>query len=150
MTLPGIRLGDVVSLLEGQLLDEGVNRELVFETACGADLMSDVLAFVHSGTLLLSGLTHPQVIRVAEMVDVAGVVFVRGKVPPEETLALAREARMPVVLTPHTLFEACGRLYGAGLEACDVRGEARGRFAARLHAYRAAVGASGEGQGYVG
>jgi predicted transcriptional regulator len=127
-----IRLRDVLALLDGQLLGDSVNQDVSFETACGADLMSDVLTFVHSGSLLLTGLTHPQVVRSAEMVDAAAIVFVRGKSPLPETIALAREKGLPVILTRYTLFESCGRLYAAGLQACDVRGEERNRIDRRL------------------
>lgn len=88
--------------------------------ACGADLMSDVLAFTHAGTLLLTGLTNPQVIRTAEMAGISAIVFVRSKVPPPETVALAREKRIPLLATRFTLYETCGRLYQAGLPGCGT------------------------------
>lgn len=118
-------LRDIVALLDGRVLtgEGGLDRDIV--TACGADLMSDVLAFIHSGSLLLTGLTNPQVIRTAEVVDVSAIIFVRGKLPPQETIELAEEREMTLVSAPYTLFECCGRLYAAGIEACDVRGEAR-------------------------
>jgi predicted transcriptional regulator len=137
-----IRLRDVLDLLDGELLGDYGNLELPFETACGADLMSDVLAFVHSGSLLLSGLTHPQVVRSAEMVDAAAIVFVRGKTPLPETIALAKEKRLPIILTRYTLFESCGRLYAAGLEACDVRGDERRGFEQRLRDHVSTRGVS--------
>jgi hypothetical protein len=122
-----MRLRDLVALLDGQVLTSQSDYDLDIEitSACGADLMSDVLAFVHSGTLLLTGLTHPQVVRTGEVVELAAIVFVRGKVPPEETLSLARQKRIPIILSPHTLFECCGRVYSAGVESCDVHGAAR-------------------------
>lgn len=122
-----MRLRDLVNLLDGQVLTQESDYDLDIEitSACGADLMSDVLAFVHSGTLLLTGLTNPQVVRTAEIVEVAAIVFVRGKVPPPETVQLARQNHVPIVLSPHTLFEYCGRVYSAGVESCDVHGAAR-------------------------
>ena len=88
--------------------------------ACGADLMSDVLAFTHAGTLLLTGLTNPQVVRTAEMAGIRAIIFVRGKRPPRETIALAEEKGIPLLATRYTLYEACGRLYNAGLPGCGV------------------------------
>jgi len=88
--------------------------------ACGADLMSDVLAFTHAGTLLLTGLTNPQVVRTAEMAGINAIVFVRGKVPPAETIALAKEKDIPLMATRYTMYETCGRLYEAGLPGCGV------------------------------
>jgi len=84
-------------------------------SACGADLMSDVLAFVKNKTILLTGLTNLQVVRTAEMLDVACIVFVRGKKPDEETIQLAKRHDIPILSTAHTLYTACGILYENGI-----------------------------------
>lgn len=88
--------------------------------ACGADLMSDVLAFTHSGTLLLTGLTNPQVVRTCEMAGIRAIVFVRGKTPPPETLDLAQSKGIPLLASRFTMFETCGLLYARGLQSCGL------------------------------
>lgn len=93
-----------------------LERDVV--TACGADLMSDVLAFTKEGALLLTGLTNPQVIRTADVGGLAAIVFVRGKVPSPEATEMAQELDIPLFSTPHTLFEACGLLFVQGLKPC--------------------------------
>jgi len=85
------------------------------ETACGADLLSDVLAHEKERTILLTGLVHPQVIRTAEIIDLVGVVFVRGKVPTLEIVRLAEEKGIPILCTSYPMYESCGLLYKAGL-----------------------------------
>ena len=87
--------------------------------AYGSDLMSDVLAFVKSGSLLLTGLTNSQVIRTAEMAEIKVVCFVSGKTPQKETLQLAEEKGIPVLTTKYSMYEACGRLYKQGLSSGD-------------------------------
>lgn len=84
--------------------------------ACGADLLSDVLAFAKENSVLLTGLVHPQVIRTAEMLDMVAVIFVRGKQPTEEMIEMARRMDIPVFSTPHKMYESCGLLYKAGLD----------------------------------
>ena len=88
---------------------------LEFNYGGAADLMSDVLAFARPDSLLLTGLTHPQVVRTAEMAGILALVFVRGKHPPPETAALAAEVGIPLLGTRYKMYEACGRLYAAGL-----------------------------------
>ena len=117
-----MKLGEVIKLVEGTLLSRGANLDIAISRACGADLMSDVLTFTKARALLLTGLTNPQVIRTAEMADIAAIVFVRGKLPPPETIALAEEKGIPIIAAKHTLFEICGRLYQAGLTGCDPAG----------------------------
>ncbi len=90
-------------------------------TACGSDMMSDVLAFVKDQSVLLTGLVNPQVIRTAEMMDIICVVFVRGKQPDPSVLALAEERGITVLSTDMRMFAACGHLYENGLRGgCDI------------------------------
>jgi predicted transcriptional regulator len=82
--------------------------------------MSDVLSFTHEGTLLLTGLTNPQVVRTAEMAGIKAIIFVRGKLPPPETVTLAEEKSIPLLASKYTMFETCGRLYMGGLPSCGL------------------------------
>ena len=114
-----MKLEQIVSIVEGQVLvDAEIDREI--SCAAASDLMSDVLAFAEPYSILLTGLCNPQVVRTAEMADIAAVLFVHGKVPEAETLALAQKKGIPLVVAKAPLFEVCGRLYQAGLKSCDV------------------------------
>jgi predicted transcriptional regulator len=115
-----MKLGDVLELIEGKVITKDPDLDLDIEMGCGADLMSDVLAFTHEGTLLMSGLTNPQVVRTAEMAGIRAIVFVRGKIPPAETVSLAEEKGIPLLASKYTMFETCGRLYQAGLTSCGL------------------------------
>ena len=83
--------------------------------ACGADLMSDVLAFCHESALLLTGLTSPQVVRSAEVAGLSGIVFVRGKRPSDDVIELANALGIPLLATEFPMFETCGMLYAVGM-----------------------------------
>lgn len=115
-----MKLREVLEIIEGALITKNADLDQEFQMGCGADLMSDVLAFTHEGTLLMSGLTNPQVVRTAEMAGIKAIVFVRGKLPPSETVALADEKGIPLLASKYTMFETCGRLYGAGLPSCGL------------------------------
>lgn len=88
------------------------------KTAFGADLMSDVLAFAKADSLLLTGLTNPQIVRTADVLDIAAIIIVRGKQPLSETVQLAEELRIPILGTKYILFETAGRLYANGIVGC--------------------------------
>lgn len=83
--------------------------------ACGADLMSDVLAFIKPHALLLTGLTNVQSVRTANVAEVAAIVYVRGKMPDKEAVDLAKEKEIVVLSTDLPMYEACGKLYTHGL-----------------------------------
>jgi hypothetical protein len=78
-----MKVKDLVSIINGKLLHKNINLNREIKGGCGADLMSDVLASIQPEAVLLTGLCNPQVIRTAQMADVAAVVFVRGKQPPK-------------------------------------------------------------------
>lgn len=84
-------------------------------SACGSDMMSDVLAFVKDQAVLLTGLVNPQVIRTAEMMDMVCIVFVRGKRPDETMINLAKARDMVLLTTELEMFSSCGILYQNGL-----------------------------------
>ena len=110
-----MRLADVVRILDAKPLLRGYDAELQVVFGAAADLMSDVLSFARPGAVLLTGLTNPQVVRTADVAAVTAIVFVRGKIPPAETIELAEEVNIPLFWTSLTMFDACGRLYEAGL-----------------------------------
>lgn len=113
-----MKLRDVKEILNAEVFVGDDNLDLEVTTACGADLMSDVLAFTKVGALLLTGLTNTQVIRTAHVLDIAAIIIVRGKIPSSETISIAREHKIPILATQYTLFEAAGRLYTKGIVSC--------------------------------
>jgi predicted transcriptional regulator len=115
-----MKLSEVVAIIDGRIITANPDPDLEVAMGCGADLMSDVLAFTHDGTLLLTGLTNSQVVRTAEMAGIVAIVFVRGKIPPPETIALAEERSIPLIASKYTLFETSGRLFEAGLPSCGL------------------------------
>lgn len=116
-----MKLSGIISLLQLKPLVEPGGVEFEVTTACGCDLMSDVLAFTQEKTLLLTGLTNPQVVRTAEMTGIKVIIFVRGKRPQQETIELAREKGIYLYLSPKPMFECCGLLYEKGLNSEEIR-----------------------------
>lgn len=115
----GLTLRRICELLDGEIICREELADRCVASACGCDLMSDVLAFTRPGSVLLTGLTNSQVIRTAEMLDLKAVVFVRSKRPDERTIRMAESLQLVVILSPHPLYESCGRLYVAGLGGCQ-------------------------------
>ncbi len=117
-----MKLEEVRDILETEVLcgDDCLGKEI--EMAYGSDLMSDVLTFVKSGSLLLTGLTNAQVVRTAEMAEIGAICFVSNKRPQEETIILANEKKIPLLATKLFMYECCGRLYKKGLPAVNDPG----------------------------
>jgi len=116
-----VTLKEVAELLDADVLTGQDQLEMEVKTGFGADLMSDVLAFAKPGSMLLTGLTNPQVVRTADILDIAAIIMVRGKRPVPEAIQLATELKIPVLSTRFILFETIGRLYAKGMRGCIER-----------------------------
>ena len=116
-----MKISTIQELLEAEVVcgEEYLDHEV--HSACGSDMMSDVLAYVKDQAVLLTGLVNPQVIRTAEMMDMVCIVFVRSKSPSEEMIRLAKESDMVILKTSKRMYEACGRLYVGGLGVNAVK-----------------------------
>lgn len=104
-------IGKVAELLDADVLTESADLDKEIETICGSDMMSDVLAFIKKNALLLTGLTNPQVIRTAEMLDIICIAFIRGKKPTEEMIGMAEDCGIVILQSDSPMYEACGKLY---------------------------------------
>lgn len=116
-----MKIKTICDLLGANVLCCEQNLEHHVYSACGCDLMSDVLAYVKDQAVLLTGLVNPQVIRTAVMMDMNCVVFVRSKSPTEDMINLAKESGIVIMTTDKRLYEACGILYSNGLVGNKVR-----------------------------
>jgi predicted transcriptional regulator len=112
-------LEEIKRILKADVITDAKNLQMEIKMGCGCDLMSDVLAFIKSESLLLTGLTNKQVVRTAEISDIKAICFVRGKRPDEEVTRLAESKGIPLLMTQLPLFESCGRLYKNGLCGCS-------------------------------
>ena len=110
----------IADLLSAQVLCGDDKLDGVVNSACGCDMMSDVLAFVKDQAVLITGLCNPQVVRTAIMMDMRCIVFVRGKMPPADVLALAQDSGIVVLATNERMYVACGKLYANGLHGGEV------------------------------
>ena len=116
-----MKISTMQELLDAKLVCCEENLEKHVYSACGCDLMSDVLAYVKDQAVLLTGLVNSQVIRTAVMMDMLCIVFVRSKEPTKEMIELAKESGIVILTTDKRLYEACGLLYSNGLVGNKAR-----------------------------
>jgi len=60
-----MKISSIVELLSAKVLCGEDKLENIVNSACGSDMMSDVLAYVKEQAVLLTGLVNPQVVRTA-------------------------------------------------------------------------------------
>ena len=110
-----MKIREIVDLLGAEVCTGEELLDSEVHSACGSDMMSDVLAFVKDQAVLLTGLVNPQVIKTAVMMDMYCIVFVRDKRPSPDMIELAEDAGIVLLSTGLRMFESCGILYDHGL-----------------------------------
>ena len=112
-----ITIRDIVKTLGAQVLcgDDALDREVGVVIA--SDLVSDILCCRDEGPFLITGLAKIQILRAAEMLDLIGICFVRGKQPEQAVFDYAGEIGLPVLSTPKTMYETSGLVYGLGAKS---------------------------------
>jgi hypothetical protein len=116
-----VLLRNVATAVEGEILAGENNGNLVIDRAYAVDLLSDILALTDERTTLITGTISPQVLRVAEILNVIAIIFVRGKRPTPAMVTHAEALGIPVIVTKKTMFETCGLLYADGVRPCKNR-----------------------------
>lgn len=112
-----MKLKEIKELLQAELICGENCLETEIETVCASDLMSDVLALGKPGMLLITGLSNVHSVRTADIVEAKAIIYVRGKRPDQEGIALAKKKGIPLLTTNHLMYQACGILYSSGLKS---------------------------------
>jgi len=110
-----MKLSEIVQILEASILTKHNDLTKDFARAGASDLMSDILAGLSEGGILMTGLATLQVVKTAMISGIGAVVFVRNKKPPQDVIDLAESEGIPLLSSPLSMFVSCGRLYTSGM-----------------------------------
>ena len=89
-------------------------EEFLNQTVTGgyaSDLLSDVIANSKAGQVWVTMQAHVNIVAVAVLKDLAGIILVQGKKPSEETVKKAKEEKVAIVVSDLPAFETAGRIY---------------------------------------
>lgn len=76
-----------------------------------SDLLSDVMANARDGEIWITLQTHPNIVAVATLKNIAAIIITNNRSPEEETLKRASKEGVTIAITPLSTFEIGGRLY---------------------------------------
>ncbi len=108
-------LSDLATRLELRAFTTGIPLDRPVGGGYASDLLSDVIGHARKDDLWLTMQVHPNIVAVAVLKELAGIVLVGDRPPASETLAQAEREKIPVLGTSLSTFELAGRLYGMGL-----------------------------------
>lgn len=114
-----MKLSKIIEIIHGTVVSDGGGIEAIDITSvCSADLLSNVLRYGKRGSLLVTCLNQPQVIRSAEISDIPAVLLALGAIPETDMISLARDKNIILLTTQLPMYTTCGLLYTAGLRSC--------------------------------
>ena len=110
-----MKLKELAEQLGWELKTQNVPVEAEVRTGYASDLLSDVLANSIEGDLWVTRQTHLNIVAIAVMRDLSGILLVNGAQPEPDTVEKAAEKMVPIFRTPLPTFEIVGRLYQLGI-----------------------------------
>ena len=116
-----MKLHEIVHILEATVLTKSHDLTKDFKRVGASDLMSDILAGLSEGGILITGLATLQVVKTAMIAGITAVVFVRNKKPTQDVIDLAESESIPLLTSPLSMFVSCGRLYEKGMTGLNNR-----------------------------
>ena len=110
-----MKLSEIVNTL-GLKVKTGEHR-LNEEVTGGyaSDLLSDVIAHSHKGNIWVTIQIHPNIVAVATLKEIAGIILAGGREPDPDTVQKANEEGIPILTSPLSIFELAGKLYQIGI-----------------------------------
>ncbi len=110
-----MRIRDWIGQIDARLVAGGSGLEREIRGGYCGDLLSDVMANAGEGALWLTIQSHKNIVGVAVLRELAGIVLANGRMPDEDTKAKADEEGIPILVTPRTAYETAGLLFAAGI-----------------------------------
>jgi hypothetical protein len=111
-----MNLSDLATRLELTVFTPGLPLDRPVLGGYASDLLSDVIGHARKDDLWVTMQVHPNIVAVAVLKELAGIVLSGGRVPAAETLAQAEREKVPVLGTSRGTFELAGKLYGMGVK----------------------------------
>jgi predicted transcriptional regulator len=107
-----MKLRKIIENLELEVKTIGIELNQEVTGAYVSDLLSDVIANAKAGNLWITLQVHPNIIAVATLKELSGIILVNHRQPEEETLKKAEQEKIPLLTTQYPAFQVAGKLYG--------------------------------------
>ena len=112
-----MKLDEIKNVLQCDILTEKHDLSLIeIDMVLASDGMSEILAFLQPGALMVTGLTNIQSVRTANFADAKAIIYVRGKLPNVTTVSLAQQKGIHLMVTKLGMFDVCGILRDCGMK----------------------------------
>lgn len=109
-----MKLQDIVNKLNIEpLYMDDENNDVEVKGCYIGDLLSNVMAHAKEDDIWLTVQTHQNVVAVAHLLNMSGIIFVEGHRPNPDTIERAKSERIPIFVTDESS-------YNIGCSLCDL------------------------------
>ncbi len=106
-----MKLKEIIEKLQLKVLTGQENLDADVTGGYASDLLSDVIANSKQGNLWITLQIHQNIIAVARLKDLAGIIIVNNREPDDDTLEKAKKENVPLLGSEEMAFEVSGKLY---------------------------------------
>lgn len=110
-----MKLSEIVEKLDLKVVAGANNLNSDVKRGYVSDLLSDVIANSKEGDIWITLQVHQNIVGVASLKELAGIVLVNDRYPEEETIRKAEAEGIPIAVSTLPSFEIVGRLYNFGI-----------------------------------
>ena len=121
-----MKLADLVNALDLKVISAPESLDNEVTGGYVSDLLSDVIGNSRQGDVWITLQGHVNVVAVASMKDLAGIILVNNRQPDEDAVEKAEEEGIAVLVSELPAFEVVGRLYGLGVRGAGDGGPMQG------------------------
>lgn len=107
---------EIVQELNLEVKSANSNLDKLVSGGYVSDLLSDVMANARKDNLWVTLQIHQNIVAVATLKELTGIVIVNGRIPEDEVIEKAEAENMPILLAKLSAFEIVGRLYKLGIK----------------------------------
>ena len=104
-------LEDLANKLSLQVLSHNEGLQKKVSGGYVSDMLSDVMANSKQDNIWITLQTHTNIVAVAHLKNLAGIIIVSKRQPDEETLKKAAAEKITIMTTPLPAFEVAGKIY---------------------------------------
>lgn len=106
-----MKLKEIVDKLELNVFTPGISLDIDVTSGYTSDLLSDVMGNSKKGQVWITLQIHQNIIAVAKLKELAGIILVNNRKPEETTLDKAKEEQVPLMSSADTTFNISGKLF---------------------------------------
>lgn len=114
-----MKLKEIIKELALKVVTASGNLDKEVNSGYASDLLSDVIANSKSGDIWITLQVHQNIVAVASMKNLAGIILVNLREPEKDTIKKANEENIPIMVSGLSAFEVIGKLYALGIHKKD-------------------------------